>query len=103
MKRGEIRWYQFARPDKRRPVLVLTRDSALHFLNETTVAPVTRMIRDIPTEVILSEKDGMPEACAINLDHIQTVSKAKLGAVITTVNAETMNAVGQAILFALGY
>ena len=103
MRRGEIRWYQFARPDKRRPVLVLTRDSALDFLNETTVAPITRVIRDIPTEVVLGKEDGMLEACAVNLDHIQTVSKSKLGAVVTTLNGETMDAVRQAILFALGY
>jgi mRNA interferase MazF len=51
MKRGEIRWYVFSRPDKKRPVLILTRDSALEFLGEVTVAPITTTIRDIPSEV----------------------------------------------------
>ncbi|MBN1460565.1 MAG: type II toxin-antitoxin system PemK/MazF family toxin, partial [Armatimonadetes bacterium] len=51
MKRGEVRWYRFARPDKRRPVVVLTRDSVLEYLGEVTVAPVTSTVRGIPTEV----------------------------------------------------
>ena len=59
MKRGEVRWYQFSRPDKKRPVVILTRDSALEFLGEVTVAPITTTIRDIPTEVLLTKADGM--------------------------------------------
>ncbi len=51
MRRGEVRWYRFAPPDQRRPVLILTRDSALEFLGEVTVAPVTSTIRDIPTRM----------------------------------------------------
>lgn len=84
MKRGEVRWYRFARPDKRRPVVILSRDSALEFLGEVTVAPVTTTIRDIPTEVLLFRTDGMPRECAVNLDHVQTVSKAKIGPILTT-------------------
>ncbi|MGH7853240.1 MAG: type II toxin-antitoxin system PemK/MazF family toxin [Candidatus Binatia bacterium] len=45
--------YVFSRPDKKRPVLILTRDSALEFLGEATVAPITSTIRDIPSEVIV--------------------------------------------------
>ena len=76
-KRGEVRWYQFSRPDKKRPVVILTRDSALEFLGEVTVAPITTTIRDIPTEVLLTKADGMLRDCAVNLYHIQTVSKGK--------------------------
>ena len=64
MRRGEVRWYRFARPDKKRPVVILTRDSALEFLGEVTVAPVTSRIREIPTEVVLGIRDGMPRDCA---------------------------------------
>ncbi|MDE3035942.1 MAG: type II toxin-antitoxin system PemK/MazF family toxin, partial [Nitrospirota bacterium] len=60
MRRGEVRWYKFSHPDKRRPVVILTRDSALAFLGEVTVAPVTGTIRDIPSEVPLGKTDGMP-------------------------------------------
>jgi mRNA interferase MazF len=102
MRRGEVRWYRFARPDKRRPVVILTRDSALGFLGEVTVAPITSTIREIPSEVPLSAVDGMPGGCAANLDHVQTVAKGKLGPVIATLSAQKMSEVRAALLFALG-
>jgi mRNA interferase MazF len=101
MKRGEIRWYKFKAPDKKRPVLILTRDSILEYLGEVTIAPITSTIRDIPSEVLLSRDDGMPRDCAINCDHIQTVSKGKIGSLITTLSMEKLKQVRQAILFAL--
>ncbi len=79
MKRGEIRYYEFASPDKRRPVLLLSRDTAIRQLNDITVAPITSTIRNLPTEVPLDETDGMPKRCAINLDHLQTVPKHRIG------------------------
>lgn len=103
MKRGEVRWYKFPRPDKRRPVVILTRDSALEWLSEVTVAPITSTIRDIPTEVVLDRRDGLPQECAINLDHVQTVSKGRLGALITTLRDEKMRALREGLLFALGF
>jgi mRNA interferase MazF len=101
MKRGEIRWYTFKRPDKRRPVLILTRDSILEYLGEVTVAPVTTTVRGIPSEVFLSTEDGMPRECAVNCDHIQTVSKGKVGRAITTMSSSKMVQVTRAIRFAL--
>lgn len=101
MRRGEVRWYKFSHPDKRRPVLILTRDSALDFLSEVTIAPVTSTVRDIPSEIALGEEDGMPRACAVNLDHIQTVSKGKIGALITTLTTDRMAQVRHALRFAL--
>jgi mRNA interferase MazF len=103
MRRGDICWYKFARPNKRRPVLVLTRDSALEFLGEVTVAPLTTTIRDIPTEVALSRQDGVPRECAVNLDHVQTVSPGRLGPLIAQLKPEKMAAVEEALLFALGF
>ncbi len=103
MRRGEVRWYRFQKPDKNRPVLILSRDSALEFLGEVTVAPITSTIRDIPSEVRLSEADGMPRESVVNLDHIQTVAKAKLGSLITTVGHGKMAEVRSALLFALGF
>jgi mRNA interferase MazF len=103
MKRGEVRWYRFSRPDKRRPVVIFTRDSALEFLGEVTVAPITSTIRDIPTEVLLTKADGMPHDCAVNLDHLQTVSKGKIGSLITTLSPRKMLELRAALLFALGF
>lgn len=103
MKRGEIRWYRFRAPDKRRPVVVLTRDSVLDYLGEVTVAPITRTIRDIPSEVVVGPGDGMPQRCAINLDHVQTVAKDRLGGIVATLPAARLAEVRDALLFALGY
>ncbi len=102
MRRGEVRWYRFPKPDKMRPVLILTRDSALEFLGEVTVAPITSTIRDIPSEVALDAADGLPRACAVNLDHVQTVSRGKIGPVIATLGSEKMSRVRSSLLFALG-
>lgn len=103
MKRGEVRWYVFSRPDKKRPVLILTRDSALEFLGEVTVAPITSTIRDIPSEVLLTNADGMPRDCAVNLDHLQTVSKGRIGSLITTLSTVKMQQVRSSLMFALGF
>ena len=101
MKRGEVRWYTFKEPDKKRPVLILTRDSIIEYLGEVTVAPVTSTIRDIPSEVYLSKHDGMPRDCAVNCDHIQTVSKGKLGGLIAMLSKEKLADVRDAVTFAL--
>ena len=101
MKRGEIRWYRFGAPDKRRPVVILARDSILEYLGEVTVAPVTSTVRDIPSEVLLSREDGMKKDCAINCDHIQTISPGKVGALITGLTRKKLEEVRKAIFFAL--
>ena len=101
MRHGEIRWYKFAKPDKKRPVLILTRDSVLEYLGEVTVAPITTTIRNIPSEVFLSSADGMLRDCAVNCDHLQTVSKGKIRSLITSLTPKKMTAVGCAIRFAL--
>ncbi len=103
VKRGEVRWYRFSKPDKNRPVVILTRDSAIEYLGEVTVAPITSTIRDIPTEVLLTREDGLSKDCAVNLDHIQTVSKGKIGPLITTLSPVKMSELRSALLFALGF
>jgi mRNA interferase MazF len=102
VRRGEIRWYTFKAPDKRRPVLILTRDSAIGFLNALTVAPITTTIRDIPSEVVLTPEDGLLTECAANMDNIQTVVKHRLGPMIAYLSPHKMEDVDQAIAFALG-
>ena len=98
-----MRWYTFRSPDKRRPVLVLTRDSALGFLTSVTVAPITSTVRDIPSEALLTpQDDGVQIVSAVNLDNVQTVQKDKLGTVITTLSATRMQDVERALCFALG-
>ena len=78
VKQGDIYWYTFRAPDKRRPVLLLTRNSAILLLTGITVAPLTTTIRDIPSEILLTpEEDGVPETCVVNMDNIQTIYKRK--------------------------
>ncbi len=101
MKHGDIRWYKFVRPDKKRPVLILTRNSVLEYLNEVTIAPITSTVRNIPSEVFLTKDDGMLRDCAVNCDHLQTVSKEKIGSLITSLPSAKMVDVGRAIRFAL--
>lgn len=100
MRRGEIRWYTFAAPDKRRPVLLLTRTSVIDTLNEIIVAPATRTIRGLATEVLLSNADGMPESCALNFDHVTLVQRSKFGAVITELPPARWPEIEQALLVA---
>ena len=103
MRRGEIRWHTFAAPDKRRPVLLLTRDEVVDHLNEIIVVPATRTIRGIATEVQLSPEDGMPTVCALNLDHIGIVHRSRLGALVATLSEPRWPEVEQALLVACGF
>jgi mRNA interferase MazF len=68
-----------------------------------TIAPVTSTVREIPSEVRLTQADGMPRDCAVNLDHVQTVARAKVGPLITAVSQGKMAEVRAALLFALGF
>lgn len=103
MRRGQVRWYRFASPDKKRPVVILTRNSAIDYLGELTVAPITTTIRDIPTEVVLTREDGMPTTCAVNLDHLQTVSKSRIGPLITSLPRDRLKEIESGVCFALEF
>lgn len=103
MRQGEVRWYTFKEPDKRRPVLILTRNSAIPFLHTVTVAPITTTIRDIPSEVLLTREDGLSSDCALNLDNVQTVPKAGIGPLIALLTPLRMREVKLALSFALGF
>jgi mRNA interferase MazF len=101
VKRGDVCWYSFKVPDKRRPVLILTRDSAIAVLNSVTIAPITSTIRSIPTEVVLTEADGLPSICVANFDNLQTVSKAQIGDRIAHLTLRKMREAAAAVSFAL--
>ena len=100
--RGDVRLYEFAAPDKKRPVVVLTRDSAIAYLNSVTVAPVTSTIRGVPSEVVLSEDDGMKAPCSINLHNLVTVAQARLGKRVARLNTSRMDQICSALRFSLG-
>lgn len=101
LERGEVRLYRFPSPDKERPVLILTRRSALGYLSRVTVAPITSTIRGVPSEVILGPDDGMKQPCAINLHNVVTVVKDGLGRRVAQLGATRMRQVCAALAFAL--
>jgi mRNA interferase MazF len=103
VKRGEIRWYTFRPPDKRRPVLVLTRDDVMDSLNEIIVAPVTRTIRGLTSEVVLTPDDGMPTSCALNFDHVALAQRDRMGAALCTLPVTRWPEVRRALLIACGF
>jgi mRNA interferase MazF len=100
--RGEVRLYRFPLPDKQRLVVVLTRDSAIGYLSAVTVAPITSTIRGVPSEVLLSERDGMKTACVIGFHNVITVSKAHLGRRVATLSSERLKEICAALGFTLG-
>jgi len=103
MYQGDVYMYTFRAPDKRRPVVILTRSSATPYLHSVTVAPITTTIRDAPSYVLLTPEDGMPEECAVNVDRIQAIPKDQLGAFVTQLSLSRMRDVRSAIEFALGF
>jgi mRNA interferase MazF len=103
VKRSNVWWYTFQAPDKHRPVLILTRDTAIGFLNAVTVAPITTPIRDIPSELYLDQETGTNEPCVANFDNIITLPKDHLNKRITTLSFGKMLEAEKAIHFALGF
>jgi mRNA interferase MazF len=100
--RGDVRLYQFAPPDKKRPVVVLTRDSAITYLSTVTVAPITSTIRDVPSEVVLTEEDGVKGPCAVNLHNAVTISQDRLGRRVAHLSSLRMSEICAALRFSLG-
>lgn len=100
--RGDVRLYQFAKPDKKRPVVVLTRDISIGYLSTVTIAPVTSTIRGVPSEVVLSEEDGMKSICAVNLHNAITVSQDHLGRRVAQLTSLRMAEICAALRFSLG-
>lgn len=101
--RGEIRWYTFRLPDKRRPVLVLTRDEVIDRLNEIIVAPLTRTVRGLQTEVLLTREDGMPTTCAVNLDHLSLAQRDRFGPALSVLPERRWPEVRRSLLLACGF
>ena len=102
MRRGEIWWADLAAPAGRRPVVLISRDEAYVIRELVTIAPVSRRIRGISTEVPLGPEDGLPTICAVNLDSMTTIPKDTLLQHISSLDFAKTQAVDSAIRFALG-
>jgi len=75
-KQGELWWARAA--DKRRPVLVVTRSEAIRLLDGIVVAPVTRTVRAIPTEIPLGDDEGLEVECVASFDNLQRIRRSAL-------------------------
>lgn len=101
--RGEIWQFSFPRPDKKRPVLVLTRDDMIGRLATVTIAPITSTVRGVASEVPIGVEVGLKKPSAINLHHVATVPLAGLRRYVGSVPPDVMARVRLALLFALGF
>jgi mRNA interferase MazF len=97
-----VRLCRLPAPDKERPVLVLTRESAIPYLSRVTVAPITSTIRGVPSEVALGTEDGLRQPCAANLHNLVTVRQDALGRRLTQLGPARMRQVCASLAFALG-
>ena len=102
LERGDVRVVRFPLPDKPRPVLVLTRTSALDYLSRVTVAPITSTVRGVPSEVLIGPDDGVKQPCVVNLHNVVTVRRDALGRRVARLPPDRMREVCAALAFALG-
>lgn len=102
IRRGEVRWFRFTRPDKRRPVLVLGRDHLLPSLSQIPVIPLSTQARGLPWEVELRPTEGLPGLCYLKPEWICAVERTALGPWIADFPAGRWGEVRVALLQFLG-
>ena len=102
VNRGEVWLYRFKAPDKRRPVLILTRQEVIPLLHTVMVAPITSTRRGAPSEVHVGMNEGLKHDSAANLDHVQTVERARLETYVGSLSAARMREVCRALAVAAG-
>jgi len=102
LNRGEIWLLRRPRPDKRRPVLILSRPSLIQLLHTVTVAAVTSTLRGSPTEVELGIEEGLKQTSCVNLCNLLTVHQNELRRFVGTVAPEKMREICRALSIACG-
>ncbi len=99
-RRGEV-WWGELEDVGRRPFLVMTRSAAIPVLRNVLAAPITRTVRNIPTELLLGPADGMPTECAASFDNLRVLPKAYLVERLCSLDAgrleEACRALGAAV------
>ena len=100
--RGEIWFLKLPHPDRRRPVLVLSRPSLLKVLHTATVAAITSTLRGAPTEVAVGPEEGLKQVSCVNLANVFTVRKSELHHYVGSVSAQNMREVCRALNIACG-
>ncbi len=87
--------------DKRRPVVIVSRDDSRGHRSKATVAWVTSTVRSIPTEVPLDHRDGVARASVVNCDELVTIEKGELVRRIGRLSPDKIEALHEALRFAL--
>lgn len=98
-RRGEV-W--LAELDKRRPVVVLTRDPLGRHLHSVIIGPVTSTVRGLSTEVEVGPEDGMLVASVVNLDNLQLMDRRRLVRRVGNVRQGTLRLICDAAAIAIG-
>ncbi len=101
MKRGEVWWAELPAPAGARPVVILTRDAVLHTIGGIVVALITRTVRQLPTEVSLGRRQGLPVPCVANLDNMLTVPRDRLKRLMGACDTAKVEELNRAIKAAL--
>jgi mRNA interferase MazF len=102
IRRGDIRWFRFSSPDKRRPVLVLGREDVLPSLSQIPVIPLSTQVRSVPWEVALTPEEGLPSLCVLKPEWVRSVERSFLGPWLATFPSNRWPEVTVALLDVLG-
>jgi mRNA interferase MazF len=102
VRRGDVWRYRFKAPDKLRPVVILSRPEVIDLLHTVMVAPITSTLRGAPSEVPVGVGEGLKRESAVNLDHVQTIERARLVGYVGRLAPEKMRDVCRALAIAVG-
>ena len=100
VNRAEVWMHEFRKPDKRRPVVVLSRQEVIPMLGTVIVAPITSTIHGVPSEVRVGVEEGLKRESAVNLDHVQTVERSHLRGYVGALDDRKMCLVCEALAVA---
>ena len=101
MNRGDVWQINLGRRIGIRPVVVLTRQNVLEYLNKVTVAEITTRGKGYPTEVFIDQKGNLPKPSFIQADNLHTVPKNLLERYVGTLDPRTMSEVSRKVVLAL--
>jgi mRNA interferase MazF len=103
VKQYELRWATLPAPIGRRPVLLLSRSPSYEYLAKVIVVEITSTVRDIPQEVGLGKREGLPRSSVANMDNVHVVPKASLGDRIGGLPPHRIREVKRALGYALDW
>ena len=100
-RHGEV-WFADVPGDKRRPVLVLSRDLMGRLVRSVTYAPITSNIRGLATEVSLGPEAGLAHTSVANFDNTFLVARTRLVRRLGRASAVTLEQACRALAVAAG-